>query len=644
MTVRLSRRVRTPPELISDVSRETRTSLVASAARIKMDGLGWRTYKFGDDTWQQEAWRLYDIIGELRFVANWIGSACSRVRVYVAEVDDNGRVQKEVTKKDVAGLADTLFGGPPSKAEALRMLGINLTIAGDCFIVGRSTDDPKSDEWYVVSTSELKRWGNNIIQLNPDGTKETINPRKDLVIRVWTPHPRRNLWPDSPTHAALPMLWEIERLTRYVFAQIDSRLVSAGLMPIPKEVSFPDEDPELSGAEALTKRLLETGSASLKGEGTAAGVVPTFVEMPLEALGKIENIQFTSELSKQAMDLRNEALRRFALAMDIEPSILTGAGEANHWGAWQIMEGQINVHIIPLMTRICEALTTAYLQPALETLKKDPDRYVFWFDTAPLTVRPERLKDTREMYDKMLVSRETVLLSGDYKISDAPSTEEEMQRFTRELMLRDPNLFQIPKVREIAGYTAEILPPDTVVTVQQPGQPGSGPPPPPPPPTGISATPGGPMPVGPSEAQNAPGGPAGAPPAGITAAAIPPLVTVPTSMNMFVVANATVLRAMDRAGKRLLDRHSRDKWPDVPSYELHTRIRVGGQEHATRLLDGAWDHLSILAEGVDPEMDTAKLQRALQSYCMTLLMQEQPHHVNLLGQFLTHQGLLDAQS
>jgi hypothetical protein len=627
--------------LISDVSRETR-SLVASAARIKMDGLGWRTYKFGDDTWQSEAWRLYDIVGELRFVANWIGAACSRVRIYVAKVDDNGRVQKEVTDKKVAGLADTLFGGPPAKAEALRMLGINLTIAGDCFIVGRGADDPDSDEWYIVSTSELKRWGSNLAQLNPDGSKEYLDPKNDLVIRVWTPHPRRNLWADSPTHAALPMLWEIERLTRFVFAQIDSRLVSAGLMFIPKEMSFPDEDSDLGAAQSLTNRLMETGQASLKGDGTAAGVLPTFAEAPVEALGKIELIQFTSELSKQALDLRAEAIRRFALAMDIEPSILSGAGEANHWGAWQIMEGQINVHIIPLMTRICDALTTAYLQPALKTINQDPEKYVFWYDTAPLTVRPERLKDTREMYEKGLVSRETVLLSGDYKISDAPSTEEDMQRFTRELMLRDPNLFQIPKVREIAGYTAELLPPETVVTIQQPGQPGGGPPPPPPPPTGISATPGGPMPTGPSEAQNALGGPPPVP-AGITAASTAPVAAVPTSMNVFVVANATVLRALERAGKRLLDRHSRDKWPDVPPYELHTRIRVGSPEHAHRLLDGSWDHLSVLTEAVDPEMDTGKLQYALQGYCMTLLMQETPHHVNLLGQYLTSQGLLDAK-
>src|SRR5678816_1462913 len=89
-------------------------SLVASAARIRnLDGRGWQTYKFGDDSWQTEAWRLYDIIGELRFVANWIGSACSRVRIYVAEVDANGRVQQEVEAKgkgkEVAALADSLF-------------------------------------------------------------------------------------------------------------------------------------------------------------------------------------------------------------------------------------------------------------------------------------------------------------------------------------------------------------------------------------------------------------------------------------------------------------------------------------------------------------------------------------------------------
>ena len=622
------------------VPHEAPRSLIASAARVKLDGLGWKTYKFGNDEWQTEAWRLYDIIGELRFVANWIGSACSRVRIYVAEVDDNGRVQKEATNKKVAGLADTLFGGPPSKAEALRMLGINLTVAGDAFIVGRGTDDPDSDEWYIVSSSELRRWGGTVSQLSPDGTREQLNPNKDLIIRVWTPHPRRNLWADSPTRAALPMLWEIERLTRYVFAQIDSRLVSAGLMPIPKEVSFPDEDADLPGAEQLTARLMRTGSASLKGDGTAAGVVPTFVEMPTEALGKIELIQFASELSKQALELRAEALRRFALAMDIDPSILSGAGEANHWGAWQIMEGQINIHIVPLMTRICDALTTAYLQPALKAVKEDPEKYVFWYDTAPLTVRPERLKDTLQLFEKGIASRAAVLLSGNYKISDAPELAEDLERFTRELMLRDPNLFQIPQVRQIAGYTEEILPATTVVTPQLPaGAPGAGPPPPPAPPTGIQPTAGPPIPAE-SVAQNNPAGPP-PPPSGVTAAMERPAVKM-RALNEFMVANATVLRAMERAGKKMLDRSTVGKFPDTPSHELHTKIALQDRHKAAAILEGSWDQMPVLAAAVSmPNMDVQRLQSSLQAYCVELLTNQQPHDVNLLANWLAARGFLN---
>jgi hypothetical protein len=612
--------------------------LVAAAARVNLEGKGWRTYKFGDDSWQQEAWRLYDIIGELRFVANWIGSACSKVRIFVAEVDKNGRIQQETDKPKVAALADTLFGGPPAKAEALRTLGINLVIAGDAFVVGRGAKDPDSDEWHVVSCSELKRWGSQFWLLNPNEEKEKLDPENDLVIRVWTPHPRRYLWADSPTRAAMPILYEIERLTRYVFAQIDSRLVSAGLLFIPKEVSFPDEQAETEGADALTEVLLRTGSASLRGEGTAAGVLPTIAELPIEALGKVQLLQFTSELSQQARELRDEALRRFAIAMDIDPSIMTGVGDANHWGAWQIVEGQIKIHIEPLMTRICDALTTAYLMPALKTLKEKEDRYVFWYDTAPLTVRPQRLKETQELQAAGIVSRETVRISGDYKSSDAPSDEEDLQIFTRELMLRDPALFQNPAVRKVAGYTEDILPAETVIAPSQPGGAGAGPPPPPPPPTGIAPAQAGTSPPEVTEAQNAPGGPpAVEPPSGVTASA-----TVPSPYNTFIVANATVLRALELAGKRLVSRNGqRNHWPDTPAYALHTKVRVGNSEQAEKLLAGAWDHFAALSDQIGLVVDKEKLQDSIQDYCVTLLVREQAHNVNVLGETLRRQGFLD---
>jgi hypothetical protein len=624
---------------VDTVHSDVPMGLVAAAIRItSLEGRGWPTYKFGDDTWQNEAWRLYDVIGELRFVANWIGSALSRVRLYVAEVDKNGRPQGETKKAKVAALADTLLGGPSRRPELIRLAGINLTVAGDAYFIGRSTDDPDSDEWYVLSRSELRRYtssGKNTSE-NMMGDPGKLDPERDMIIRVWTPHPRRTMWSDSPTRAAMPMLFEIERLTRYVFAQIDSRLVSAGLLPIPKETSFPDEEGNsVAGAEALAQTILRYGSASIKGEGTAAGVMPTIVEMPMEALGKIELIGFASELSKQALDLRSEAIRRFALAMDIDPSILSGAGEANHWGAWQIMEGQIKVHIEPLASRLCNALTQAYLAPALKSIKEDPERYVLWYDTAPLTVRPERLKESREMYTEGLLSGDAVRTYGDYKESDAPTDEENAQRFIRELMLRDPNLFQIPAVRTLAGFSDELLPPDQVFPPQGNG---AGPAPPPAPPTGISDTSGPPMPLE-SVAQNAPGGPPPAPagtPAGLTAAA-----TV-TPLNVFVVSNATVLRAMELAGKRLVGNQHRSEFT-CPPYELHTRLQVRDEAHARKLLANAWDHLPLLAEQVDPTLDAQALQTALDHYCTTLLTRQRSHHVLLLQEYLTRSGFLHEQ-
>ena len=616
-----------------DVVHDSGASLVASAARIRnLDGQGWKIYKFGDVSWQTEVWRLYDVIGELRFLADWIGSACSRVRIYVAEVDENGRVQKEVTDKKIAGLADTLFGGPTQKQEAIRLLAINLTLVGDAYIIGRGTDDPTSDEWFVLSCSELKRYARTgqVEMTNYFGEPEKLNPETDMIIRVWTPHPRRTMWAQSPTRAAMPMLWEIERLTRYVFSQIDSRLVSAGLLPIPKEISFPDDDADIPGAEGLSQALMRAGSRSLKGEGTAAGVIPMMVEMPLEALGKIELVQFGSELSGQAMDLRTEALRRFATAMDIDPSILSGAGEANHWGAWQIMEGQIKVHIEPLMTRMCDGITKGYLKPALKSIKVDPDKYIFWYDTAPLVVRPERGKEAREMYKEGIVSRETTIMLNDLKLSDIPDDEEDNRLFVRELMLRDANLFQIPAVRKLAGISDELLPPDTVF----PPQGGAGPPPPPAPPTGITSVPGQSLPVD-SQAQNAPGGPPPAAPTGLAASAsVAPI-------NLFVIANATVLRAMELAGKRLAGNQHRHQFA-CPAYEFHTKIKVSGDEQVARLLNGAWDHLTVLAEQVDPTLDVTGLKAALDQYCSTLLTRGIPHRVELLGEYLHKSGFLNA--
>ncbi len=256
-------RRKTPPVAeLATVPHPQPPALTASAAAVKLDGQAWRTWKFGDETWQQEAWRLYDIIGELRFVTNWIGAALSRVRIYVANVDRNGRIQKEVEEARIASIADSIFGNPAQKSEAMRLLGINLSVAGAAYVLGTTSSD--GDKWQVLSASELRARGDKLWYAYPDGEREYIDTKNSIVFRVWIPHPRHVAWPDSPTRAAMPILWEIERLTRFTFAQIDSRLASAGLLFLPKEVSFPEDDNDFTGAacrlahlDELTPELLD---------------------------------------------------------------------------------------------------------------------------------------------------------------------------------------------------------------------------------------------------------------------------------------------------------------------------------------------------------------------------------------------------
>jgi hypothetical protein len=563
-------------------------------------------YPFGDEGWQTELWRLYDLIGEFRFAANWIGSACSRVRIYVADVDENGRVQQETTDEEIAGLADVIFGGPAQKAEAIRSIGIDLTVTGECYILGFD-GGTEPDEWYVVSGSQLRRRMGGYDWRPTNMPRRMITPGQDLVIRLWTPHPRDNWCADSPGRGALTVLVELERLTRYVFAQIDSRLVNAGMLVLPNNMDFPDDGTSQSAGEAYINRWVQSASQPLQGEGTAAGVVPTVAEVPPDALGKIQFLEMNSGLSNQAQSLRAEAIRRLALAMDMPPEVLLGAGDTNHWQMWFVQESGVKVHVEPIMTRICEGLTRSYLNRALVAMGKDPKRYTFWFDTAPLTVRPERLQDAVSLYNLKLISGDAVRLAGDAAISDAPTPEELAARNLWELVLRDPSLFTIPGVREVLGIGAEIIPPELAT------------PPPPPPaplPTGVNNSTTTPVP----ERSIAPGAPQGNRAASARDGGPPA-----ESLALIAGAHLLVLRALEKAGGRLLTRADRGRYPDVPKAELHTRLKVTDVEHANSLLADAWDQLDELTALAGGEVDADLLQSTLHTYCQQILLASFPH-------------------
>lgn len=592
-------------------------SLIASAARMTMDDSLWQTYRFADEAWQVEGWRYFDINGQLHNSVDYIGSACSQVRIMVCHVDENGVRQGEVTDDpEIAALADTLFGGPAKKAEMLRAMAMALTVAGECYIIGRTSRSGGSDEWMIAAPSDVRRVGGKVTVLVGAAIRLEFNPATDIIIRVWTPHPMRNLLADSPVRALLGLLAEMQGLQDLLRAQINSRIANATILPVPSTLSVPRGDGAPVSTDDIYEQLYEVITANLEGRATAAQIAPILWQMPLEelvAMANIQPIRFESVLSEQAIELRKEASEKLAIGMNVPIEIQIGARDLNHWAIWWAGEEFIVKSVSPLMNRMVDALTTSWLTPALKKKGKDPSRYTYWYDTAPLAASANKLADTINLYNLGIVSGDTVLEAAAYNRSNKPTAAESAERYTKEVILRDPTLFAIPAVREAVGIDIDTTMPELTTP----------PPPPPRPEQGMIGPKPGQKPAQPAVSDGTDDG------------IIASLVASPTVAQV-ALGNAA-LRALELAGKRLLTPTHRAMFPNIGIARYHTKIRVANNEHADKILVGAFDHLTDYLEGTG--LTASAVQPTLERYVRGLLLNSIPHAQPVLNRMLDNAGI-----
>ena len=622
----ISRTVGTEMEPVTFAAEQL--SPISQAARLGNNDLLWNSYRFTNASWQREAWRFYHAIPELHFAADYMGAACSRVRLYVEELNKFNQPVGEVTEEDdaaVAAIGSTVFGTPAQQAEALNAIGVNLTVAGECYVVGRAPRNFDPDKWFVVSTTGFKR-RNGQYAINLGYGPEEILAGTDLVVRLWKPDREWIARADSPTQACLNVLQELEELMLYEFSQIDSRLSGGGIVWLPAEMSNGPSDASTSpqSADDVFNQMALAAKASRTGRGTAAGVVPQFIEIPGEYIGKMQDepMRFDSTLSDKLKEYKENAVQRFATGMNMPAELLTGMGDVNHISVWSIEESFIKIHIEPMMNLICDGITKAYLRPLLKAMGKDPLRYQISFDTAPLTVRASRLQDTLNLYERGLVSADAVLVAGNYNIlTDKPSEEESTERFTRELMLRDPTLISVPALVEAANLDIDMPEPALTAVPGDLNAPGPAAPPAP-----TRSVDNQRRPVQPGSLDRGPTRPATN--QGTPILASGQIVDAPDPV--LAAANVVVRRALEIAGGRLLNRQLRGQFPDVPKFEIHTRVKVSA-EQAHEALAGAFDHLVLDFAGLG--VDTEYMQRRLHQYCRIKLMCSRPYELEDLAMY-----------
>lgn len=598
--VRLTRKRAAAPEPQQDQVPEEETptalplaSLSAAVSQLRMDGTAWRTWKFGDRDWQADAWRLYDITGQLRFVANWVGNCVSRCRLVVKEIDDDGDPTIDVDDPEISSLAKGPLGTGAAKDEALRLLGILLFVPGEGFVIAEADGNGDGDDrWFAVSGSQISKQGDRILikrsQLQGSGVM-TYREGIDLILRCWTPHPRDTDEPDSPTRSAIPDLREIEANRKRVFAEMDSRLAGAGVLALPDDLDFPRREGEAADPAGFAAVLMRTMAASLADRSTAEAMVPIILQGKADSLDKIKHVTFWSDLSDQLLPLRKEAIRSLAQSLDIPPEVLLGLGDTNHWSAWAISEEAVTTQIVPVLTRIADALTVGYLRHALEEMGKDPDRYAYTFDTAPLTTRPNRVSDGIQFHDKGLISDEAAREAGAFSDDDKPDPQEMVRRLVMLAVQNNPALITDPVVAQILG-----VPPITVV--DNPGTPQIEAPADDDPPTGEQAEP-----------DTQPGN-TDTPPAQEDG---------PAEAALFPAAGQAVRRALGIAGTRLVPHTRRDRYPGTAKHALHVQHGPVSRERAIDTLRGAWDDLGSLAD--DLMVDRSQLQELLDGFCIELL-------------------------
>lgn len=429
--MRIVRRPKTAPDSRALVAASQPVDNPARAFRKAMG-----TTPRGD--WQEEAWKAYDTVGELRYYVGWRASSASRVRLVASAIDPEtglptGGIDEDDTKgKRVAEIVGQMAGGAQGQAQLIKRVVEQLSVPGETWVTILFTADARLDsngavipEWLAVTPEEVKASERKTIIELPNGEKHEYQDGLDGMFRVWNPRARRAKEPDSPVRANLDSLNEIRRTTKTIANASKSRLIGNGVVFVPNEMSLPTMQapiaadkpgipaPPILGSPAvqqLQELLFQVAQTAYDDEDSMAALIPMFAAAPGELIKNVHHLKFDNQVTEIAIKTRNDAIARLAMGLDVSPERLLGLGSnSNHWSAWQIGDEDVRLHILPPIELLCQAITDQVLRKVLVNEGIDPNAYVVWHDASQLTVDPDKTEEARDAFDRGAITAEAMV-------------------------------------------------------------------------------------------------------------------------------------------------------------------------------------------------------------------------------------------
>lgn len=586
--------------------RQAPTGRAVVAAAFPLAGpegrAAWQA-RSGSEAWQREAWYFYDAVGEMRFATNWIANAISRAMLFAAEKDlETGQLTGPTDDARVQAVADQILGGPEQRPQLQQLIALHWQVAGETFILVQAQGRGQPDRWLALPSRALTERGGKWKYTDPfTGVETPLDPARDKLVRVWSPHPNEQTHADSAVRAAIPILREIEKTSQNVIARLDSRIAGNGMLFMPQEMDFPRSEGEPADAAGLVQLLMDAAEAAIQRPGTAAAQVPITVQVPGEMIGQIQHLDLATDFDAAVSELRLQSINRLGRALDMPKEVALGEmSDANHWTGWQIEELTFKIHIEPLLRKLSSAFTTEYLRPVLESMGIDnPERFVLDWDITEVTARPDRGNDLRDLHDRGLISNN--FLRDQFGIPDEaiPDDEEARFRLLERLVTGAPTLLADPTVaRELLGLEIEPAAAAGATVAEEIENPDDS----------EAADDGGSraLPERPSE----PDGP---------------------DEGLVAAAELVVFDALSRAGGRLLTRPYRGRFGSVDKWALHTVI-PHEEADLPRLLEGSFQFTDNIAHafGHDPD----RLRDSITDYVRDRIRGQVGHDRETLRRYL----------
>jgi hypothetical protein len=435
------------------------------------------------DSWQEEAWSLYDQVGELSYVSNKIANRCGQAVLYVEK--DGERVEDSEDDDPILELITN---------QMVERLALNIFIAGAGFLCGVPVVEDYEDAgegaptsispsgesggetlWFIASAMEIKREKDKITIRGEEYQRDKV-----FCLKIWDPHPANWFDADSPVRSALPVLRELVGLSQHTSAQIDSRLAGAGVYWIPNEIlqaakAMQSAEGQTTFSDNPVLNAIMTGMLlPIEDRSNSSAVVPTLMGAPGDWIDKIRHDTFSTPFDERTSEKEEKAIRRLGLALDAPPELLSGMGDANHWGMWLVRDEVITSHVAPRDDLIADALTTGFYRPIKKQMgDPDPGAYELKFDYSGLVQRPNRLADASQLHAVNAISDKALREAGGFEESDAPNSNDRAISLALQVAQANPQL--LDNMPEIVAAVKAILDgtpqtgPDVVSSQRTPG-------------------------------------------------------------------------------------------------------------------------------------------------------------------------------